>query len=50
MEVQRSTGLDKPVVGLVGWRPVIQITAQMRVLVAIEAVDIATAARDLLGV
>ena len=39
MEVQRSTGLDEPVAGLAGWRPVIQITAQMRVLVAIEPVD-----------
>jgi len=39
MEVQCSTGLDEPFAGLVGWRPVIQITAQMRVLVAIEPVD-----------
>jgi hypothetical protein len=39
MEVQRSTGLDEPVASLAGWRPVIQITAQMRVLVAIEPVD-----------
>ena len=39
VEIQRSTGLDQPVAGLEGWRPVIQITAQMRVLVAIEPVD-----------
>jgi transposase len=39
MEIQRSTGLDEPVAGVAGWRPVIQITAQMRVLVAIEPVD-----------
>jgi hypothetical protein len=39
MEVQRTTGLDEPVAGVEGWRPVIQITAQMRVLVAIEPVD-----------
>jgi hypothetical protein len=37
MEVQRSTGLDEPVAGVAGWRPVIQITA--RVPVAIEPVD-----------
>src|SRR4030095_11545796 len=39
MEVQCSTGLDEPFAGLAGWRPVIQITAQLRVLVAIEPVD-----------
>ncbi len=39
MEVQHSTRLDESVAGLAGWRPVIQITAQMRVLVAIEPVD-----------
>ena len=39
MEIQHPTRLDKPVAGLAGWRPVIQITAQMRVLVAIEPVD-----------
>jgi hypothetical protein len=39
MEVQHSTGLDEPVAGVAGWRPVIQITAQMRVLVAIEPLD-----------
>ena len=39
VEIQHSTGLDEPVAGLAGWRPVIQITAQMRVLVAIEPVD-----------
>ena len=39
MEIQRSAGLGEPVAGLAGWRPVIQITAQMRVLVAIEPVD-----------
>ena len=39
MEIRHSTRLDKPVAGLAGWRPVIQITAQIRVLVAIEPVD-----------
>jgi transposase len=39
MEVQRSAGLDEPVAGVAGWGPLIQITAQMRVLVAIEPVD-----------
>ena len=39
MEVQRSTGLEKPVAVLAGRSPLIQITAQMRVLVAIEPVD-----------
>jgi hypothetical protein len=39
VEIQRSAGLGEPVAGLAGWRPVIQITAQMRVLVAIEPVD-----------
>src|SRR5580700_9306669 len=39
MEIRHSTRLDKAVAGLAGWRPVIQITAQMRVLVAIEPVD-----------
>src|SRR3954462_2747646 len=31
--------MDEPVAGVAGCRPVIQITAQMRVLVAIEPVD-----------
>ena len=39
MKIQRSTRLDEPVAGVAGWRPVIEITAQMRVLVAIEPVD-----------
>src|ERR1700732_142669 len=39
MEVERSAGLDEPASGVAGWRSVIQITAQMRVLVAIERVD-----------
>lgn len=39
MQVQRSARLDEPVAGVAGWRPVIRITAQMRVLVVVEPVD-----------
>jgi hypothetical protein len=39
MEGHRSTRLDNPTAGLAGNRRMIQIAAQMRVLVAIEAVD-----------
>jgi transposase len=37
--IQRAARLDESLASLAGWRPVIQITAQMRVLVAIEPVD-----------
>jgi hypothetical protein len=37
--IQQSARLDGPFATLAGWRPVIQITAQMRELVAIEPVD-----------
>src|SRR4029077_5469448 len=39
VEGHRSAGLDNPAAGLAGNDRMIQITAQMRVLVAIEAVD-----------
>jgi hypothetical protein len=39
VEGYRSTRLDGPAAGLAGNGRMIQITAQMRVLVAIEAVD-----------
>jgi IS66 Orf2 like protein len=39
MEDRRSARLGEPVARLAEWREMIQITAQMRVLVAIEPVD-----------
>jgi len=39
MESCRTARLDKPAARLAGCREMIQITAQMRVLVAIEPVD-----------
>jgi hypothetical protein len=39
MEGTRAARLGEPIARLAGCRAMIQITAQMRVLVAIEAVD-----------